>query len=82
MGTARNAHSDPLCDQKETEDYIFMNPVKWERLEKGWIRKELADRLGVKQANVETWERNGAVYRKLTRKKFAEVIGISEHSFR
>ena len=77
----RNAQSDPLYDQKEAEDYIFMNPVKRERLEKGWTQKGLADRLGVKQATVAKWERNGAVYRKHTRQRFAEVFGIGEDSF-
>jgi ribosome-binding protein aMBF1 (putative translation factor) len=77
-----NANSDPLYDQREAEDYIFMNPVKRERLEKGWTQKELADRLGVKQASVAKWERNGAVYRKHTRNKFADVFGIGEHGFR
>ena len=77
-----NAHSDSLYDQKEAEDYIFMNPVKRERLEKGWTQKELADRLGVKQASVAKWERDGTVYRKHTRQKFADVFGISEESFR
>jgi ribosome-binding protein aMBF1 (putative translation factor) len=77
----RNAKFDPLYDQKEAEVYIFMNPVKRERLEKGWTQKELADRLGVKQASVAKWERDGAVYRKHTRQKFASVFGISEVSF-
>jgi ribosome-binding protein aMBF1 (putative translation factor) len=77
----RNANSDPLYDQKEAEDYIFMNPVKRERLEKGWTQKELADKLDVKQASVAKWERDGAVYHKHTRQKFAAVFGISEDSF-
>ena len=77
----REARSEPLYDQKEAEDYIFMNPVKRERLEKGWTQKELARRIGVKQATVAKWEREGAVYRRATREKFAKIFGISEASF-
>jgi len=40
-----------------------MNPVKRERLEKGWMQEELARRLKVKQATVAKWERLGAIYR-------------------
>ena len=77
----REVRSEPLYDQIEAEDYIFMNPVKRERLEKGWTQIELAHRIGVKQATVAKWEREGAVYRKATRQKLAKVFGISETSF-
>jgi len=77
----RDAKDEPLYDQKEAEDYIFMNPVKRERIERGWTQKELADKIGVKQASVSKWERAGAVYRKKTREKLARVFGISEDSF-
>ena len=77
----REAMSETLYDQNEAEDYIFMNPVKRERLEKGWTQKELASRIGVKQATVAKWEREGAVYRKTTRQKLAKVFGIGETSF-
>ena len=75
------AKSEPLYDQKEAENYIFMNPVKRERIERGWIQEELAHRMGVKQATVAKWEREGAVYREATRQKLAKVFGISETSF-
>jgi len=77
----QEAKAEPLYDQKEAEDYIFMNPVKRERLEKGWTQKELADKLGVKQSSVAKWERKGASYRKSTRHKLALVFGISEEVF-
>ncbi len=77
----REASSEPLYDQSEAEDYIFMNPVKRERLEKGWTQEKLANRVGVKQATVAKWEREGAVYRKATRQKLAKAFGISEASF-
>jgi len=77
----REATSEPLYDQREAEDYIFMNPVKRERLEKGWTQTELASRIGVKQATVAKWERKDAVYRKATRQKLANVFGIVETSF-
>jgi len=77
----REAISEPLYDQKEAEDYIFMNPVKRERIEKGWTQEELANRIGVKQATVAKWEREGAVYRRATREKLAKVFGINETSF-
>ena len=77
----REAKSEPLYNQSEAEDYIFMNPVKRERLEKGWTQEELARRIGVKQATVAKWERKGAVYRKTTRQKLAKVFGIGETSF-
>jgi ribosome-binding protein aMBF1 (putative translation factor) len=77
----READSEPLYDQKEAEEYIFMNPVKRERLEKGWTQEELARRIGVKQATIAKWERQGAVYRRPTRQKLSGVFGISETSF-
>ena len=77
----REAKMEPLYNQEEAEDYIFMNPVKRERLEKGWTQKELADKLGVKQSSVAKWERDDALYRKSTRQKLASVFGISEDSF-
>ncbi len=77
----REAKSEQLYDQNEAEDYIFMNPVKRERLERGWTQQELADRIGGKQATVAKWEREGAVYRKATRQRLSEVFGISETAF-
>jgi len=77
----REAKSEPLYDQNEAEDYIFMNPVKRERLERGWTQKELANRIGVKQTTVSKWEREGAVYRKATTQKLAKVFGIGETIF-
>ncbi|MEA3486745.1 MAG: helix-turn-helix transcriptional regulator [Thermodesulfobacteriota bacterium] len=77
----REARSEPLYDQSEAENYIFMNPVKRERLERGWTQEKLANRIGVKQATVAKWEREGAVYRKATRQKLAKVFGVSETSF-
>ena len=77
----REAKSEPLYDQNEAEDYIFMNSVKRERLEKGWTQEELARRIGVKQATVAKWERKGSVYRRPTRQKLAKVFGVSETSF-
>lgn len=74
------AASQPLYEQNEAEAYIFMNPVKRERLDKGWTQEELANRIGVKQATVAKWERKGAVYRKATREKLAKVFGIKEES--
>ena len=77
----REAKSEPLYDQSEAENYIFMNPVKRERLEMEWTQEKLANRIGVKQATVAKWEREGAVYRKTTKQKLAKVFGISEESF-
>ena len=77
----RKAASDPVYEQSEAESYIFMNPVKRERLDKGWTQEELARRIGVKQATVAKWEREGAVYRKATRQKLAKAFGINEASF-
>ncbi len=75
------AASESLYPQDEAEAYIFMNPVKRERLDKGWTQEELADRVGVKQSTVAKWEREGAVYRKATREKLAKVFGVKEESF-
>ena len=77
----RDAKKEPLYDQKDAEEYIFMNPVKRERLDRGWTQKDLAERLGVKQSTIAKWERNDAVYRKKTRQKLAEVFGLYEDSF-
>jgi len=77
----RESRSEPLYDQNEAENYIFMNPVKRERIERGWTQNKLANRIGVKQATVAKWEREGAVYRKATRQKLAKVFGISEAGF-
>jgi ribosome-binding protein aMBF1 (putative translation factor) len=77
----RSASKEPLYDQQEAEDYIFMNPVKRERLEKGWTQADLAHRMNVKQSTIAKWERQGAVYRKATLKKFSDVFGINESSF-
>jgi ribosome-binding protein aMBF1 (putative translation factor) len=77
----READSEPLYDQEEAESYIFMNPVKRERLDRGWTQQELASRLGVKQATVAKWERQGAVYRKRTREKLAKVFAVDEEVF-
>ena len=77
----REAKDEPLYIQEEAEAYIFMNPVKRERLERGWTQKEFADKLGVKQSTVAKWEREGAVYREATRKKLAKVFGINEEVF-
>jgi len=75
------ARKEPLYTQEEAEAYIFMNPVKRERIEKGWTQQELARRLGVSQATVAKWERTGAVYRKKTRQKLAKVFGVDESVF-
>ena len=77
----REANSEPLYDQEEAESYIFMNPVKRERLDRGWTQQELARRLGVTQATVAKWERQGAVYRKRTREKLAKVFAVDEEVF-
>ena len=77
----REAKSEPLYDQEEAEDYIFMNPVKRERHDRGWTQQELARRLGVKQATVAKWERQGAVYRKKTREKLSKVFALGEEVF-
>jgi len=77
----RDAEQEPLYDQKEAEEYIFMNPVKRERLNRGWTQKDLADRLEVKQSTVSKWERKEAVYRKKTRQKLARVFRVTEETF-
>ena len=77
----REANSEPLYGQEEAEGYIFMNPVKRERLERGWTQQELARRLGVKQATVAKWERQGAIYRKKTREKLAKAFAVDEEVF-
>ena len=77
----RDAGQEPLYDQKEAEEYIFMNPVKRERLDRGWTQKDLADRLEVKQSTVAKWERKEAVYRKKTRQKLAKVFRVNEETF-
>jgi ribosome-binding protein aMBF1 (putative translation factor) len=77
----READREPLYDQEEAEAYIFMNPVKRERLDRGWTQKNLAERLGVKQSTIAKWERHDAVYRENTRKKLAAVFGVNEETF-
>jgi DNA-binding XRE family transcriptional regulator len=77
----REAKSEPLYDQNGAEEYIFMNPVRRERIEKGWTQEELAGRIGVRHATVAKWEGEGAVYRRHTRQKLAKVFEISEASF-
>ena len=77
----KEAKKEPLYEQEEAEEYIFMNPVKRERLDRGWTQKDLADRLEVKQSTVAKWETAGAVYRKITRLKFAEAFGVGEEIF-
>ena len=77
----READQEPLYDQKEAEEYIFMNPVKRERLDRGWTQEDLADRLEVKQSTIAKWERKDAVYRKKTRQKLASVFGVNEETF-
>ena len=77
----KEVKKEPLYEQEEAEEYIFMNPVKRERLERGWTQKDLANRLGVKQSTVAKWERKGAVYRKKTRQKLARVFGVKEEIF-
>ena len=81
LRSIREAYKEPLYDQDDAEEYIFMNPVKRERLERGWTQKHLADHLGVKQSTVAKWETKGAVYRKLTRQKFAKVFSVNEEIF-
>jgi len=75
------AEKEPLYDQIEAENYIFMNPVKRERLDRNWTQEDLAKRLGVRQSTVAKWEQKGASYRKETRRKLSIVFGIKEESF-
>ena len=77
----REAKNERLYDQEEAEEYIFMNPVKRERLERGWTQKDLAERLGVKQSTIAKWERIGATYQKKTRTKLASAFGVNEEIF-
>ena len=77
----RETEQEQLYDQKEAEEYIFMNPVKRERLDRGWTQKDLADRLEVKQSTVAKWERKEAAYRKKTRQKLARVFRVNEEAF-
>ncbi|BBO88581.1 helix-turn-helix domain-containing protein [Desulfosarcina ovata] len=77
----RSSATEPVYDREEAEGYIFLNPVKRERLERGWTQAELARRMNVRQSTIAKWERENAVYRKATRKKFAEIFGIEESSF-
>ena len=77
----REAKMEPIYDQKDAEEYIFMNPVKRERLGRDWTQNDLAERLEVKQSTIAKWERDNAVYRKNTRKKLAAVFEINEESF-
>ena len=77
----RSVVTESLYHREEAEDYIFMNPVKRERIERGWTQAELARMMNVKQSTIAKWERQNAVYRKATRKKFAGIFGIEESSF-
>ena len=81
LRSIKEAGKEPLYEQNDAEEYIFMNPVKRERLEHGWTQQDLADRLGVKQSTVAKWETKGSVYRKSTRQKFAKVFGVNEEIF-
>ena len=77
----REAKTEPLYNQKDAEEYIFMNPVKRERLARGWTQQDLAKHLGVKQSTIAKWERKNASYRKKTRQKLASVFEVNEETF-
>ena len=77
----REVKKEPLYDQKYAGEYIFMNPVKRERLDRGWTQQHLAERLGIKQSTIAKWERKDAVYRKKTRQNLAKVFGLNEECF-
>ena len=81
LRSIKKAREEPLYTQEEAEEYIFMNPVKRERLERGWTQTDLAKRLGVKQSTIAKWEKIGAVYRKQTRQKLSKVFGVNEDIF-
>jgi len=81
LRSIREAQEEPLYEQEEAEEYIFMNPVKRERLERGWTQLDLAKRLDVKQSTIAKWEKIGAVYRKQTRQKLAKVFITNEEVF-
>jgi len=81
LRSIKEAKKEPLYDQDEAEEYIFMNPVKRERLERGWTQLDLARRLNVKQSTVAKWEKKGATYRKQTRQKFAKAFSTNEEVF-
>lgn len=77
----KEAEKELLYDQEEAEEYIFMNPVKRERLKREWTQLDLAKRLDVKQSTIAKWEKKGAVYRKQTRQKLANVFKTNEEAF-
>jgi ribosome-binding protein aMBF1 (putative translation factor) len=81
LQSIQESSKEALYNQKEAEEYIFMNPVKRERLERGWTQLDLARRLNVKQSTIAKWEKKGATYRKQTRQKFAEVFSTNEEVF-
>ncbi len=81
LRSIREAKKEPLYEQEEAEEYIFMNPVKRERLERGWTQLDLSKRLDVKQSTIAKWEKKGAVYRKQTRQKLAKAFKIKEEIF-
>jgi DNA-binding XRE family transcriptional regulator len=81
LQSIQECSKEALYNQKEAEEYIFMNPVKRERLDRGWTQLDLASRLNVKQSTIAKWEKKGATYRKQTRQKFAEVFSTNEEVF-
>jgi len=44
LRSIREAKKEPLYEQEKAEEYIFMNPVKRERLERGWTQSALHKR--------------------------------------